>query len=112
MMESMPVLAKYLYQSHRWLARSLLQAFRGPPNTTSSPAAETAASCYLLPWLYDEVERTQSVMGRDFWPYGLDGQRKGLAYVSANIRTNRDWLRGFLNLLNCSPPSPLRRTGI
>jgi 4,5-dihydroxyphthalate decarboxylase len=26
----------------------------------------------MIPWLYDEAERTRRVMGDDFWPYGLE----------------------------------------
>jgi 4,5-dihydroxyphthalate decarboxylase len=26
----------------------------------------------MLPWLLDEVERTRSILGPDFWPYGLE----------------------------------------
>ncbi|WP_279581328.1 hypothetical protein [Fodinicola feengrottensis] len=37
----------------------------------------------MLPWLYAAVEQTQSVMGRDFWPYGL----------KANDTTLRTFLR-------------------
>lgn len=40
--------------------------------------AETAALRYMIPWLLDEVERTRSVMGDDFWPYGLDANPENL----------------------------------
>jgi 4,5-dihydroxyphthalate decarboxylase len=39
---------------------------------------ETAANSYMLPWLYDEVERTRRLLGADFWPYGLDRNRTTL----------------------------------
>jgi len=26
----------------------------------------------MVPWLYDEVERTRRLMGPDFWSYGLE----------------------------------------
>ncbi len=32
---------------------------------------ETAAARYMLPWLHDEVARTRSLLGDDYWPYGL-----------------------------------------
>ncbi|GAB2823589.1 hypothetical protein GCM10022221_22200 [Actinocorallia aurea] len=33
---------------------------------------ETNALRYSLPWLYQEVEHTRSIMGPDFWPYGVE----------------------------------------
>ena len=36
---------------------------------------ETAANRYLLPWLYDELDRTRRVLGPAFWPSGLDPNR-------------------------------------
>lgn len=40
---------------------------------------ETAASRYMLPWLYAEAERTRRLMGSDFWTYGLAGNEPGLS---------------------------------
>ena len=34
---------------------------------------------YMLPWLYAEAERTQQLMGTDFWSYGLAGNEAALA---------------------------------
>jgi 4,5-dihydroxyphthalate decarboxylase len=65
------VLRRELYDRHRWLARSLFQAFIDAKHDIQDRLAETAANRFMLPWLYDAVEQTQAVMGRDFWPYGL-----------------------------------------
>lgn len=77
------VLRRDVYDRHRWLAGSLQAAFEEAKARTADRMAETAASRYLLPWLYAEVERTQAVMGRDFWSYGLE----------ANETTLRTFLR-------------------
>jgi len=45
-------------------------------------------------------------MGRDFWPYGLTANEKVLR-TFLRYSYEQGWLRGFLNLLNCSPPSSL-----
>ena len=37
----------------------------------------------MLPWLMWHTEETENVMGRDFWPYGLD----------ANLHTLSTFLR-------------------
>ena len=76
------VLRRDVYERRPWLARSLYKAFEQARVETLRRMAETAASRYLLPWLYAEVERTVGVMGAGFWTYGLDG--------------NEDVLRTFL----------------
>jgi 4,5-dihydroxyphthalate decarboxylase len=32
----------------------------------------------MLPWLADDLERAQAVMGRDLWPYGVTANRREL----------------------------------
>jgi 4,5-dihydroxyphthalate decarboxylase len=65
------VLRRDVYERWRWLARSLYQAFEEARALTMARMAETAATRYLVPWLYADLERTQQVMGADFWTYGL-----------------------------------------
>ena len=65
------VLRPDVYTQRRWLAQSLYKAFEEARAATAERLAETAASLAMLPWLYDEVERTRRLMGQDFWPYGL-----------------------------------------
>ena len=35
----------------------------------------------MLPWLIEQVEDTEEVMGKEFWPYGL-GEREVADHVS------------------------------
>lgn len=30
----------------------------------------------MLPWVNEEIENTAKLMGKDFWPYGLEPNRK------------------------------------
>jgi 4,5-dihydroxyphthalate decarboxylase len=78
------VLRRDVYQRWPWLARSLYQAFEEARALTAARMAETAATRYLLPWLYADLERTQQVMGPDFWSYGL---------TTENEHTLRTFLR-------------------
>ncbi len=65
------VLRRDVYQRWPWLARSLCTAFEEARALTVARMAETAATPYLVPWLYADLERTQQIMGTDFWSYGL-----------------------------------------
>ncbi|NBE50567.1 ABC transporter substrate-binding protein [Streptomyces boluensis] len=63
-------LRRDVYDARPWLARSLYKAFEESRALALRRIGETNALRYSLPWLYEEVERTRSVMGMDFWPYG------------------------------------------
>jgi 4,5-dihydroxyphthalate decarboxylase len=72
------VLRRDVYQARPWVARSLYTAFERAKAATEQRMGETAANRYMLPWLYDEVERTRRLLGTDFWPYGLERNRHTL----------------------------------
>jgi 4,5-dihydroxyphthalate decarboxylase len=73
------VLKRELYQARPWLARSLFDAFEAARRDASRRLAETAATRYMIPWLYAERARTQALMGEDFRTYGLSGNENTLA---------------------------------
>ena len=73
------VLRREVYAARPWLARSLFKAFEESRRVAAERMGETAASRYMLPWLYAEAERTTGLMGEDFWSYGLPGNETGLA---------------------------------
>jgi 4,5-dihydroxyphthalate decarboxylase len=77
------VLRRDVYEGRRWLAQSLFKAFETARRQTAERLAETAANLSMIPWLYDETERARRVMGRDFWPYGLD---RNVAVLSTFLR--------------------------
>jgi hypothetical protein len=77
------VLRRDVYERRPWLARSLYKAFEDARAAAATRMSETAAPRYMLPWLYADIERTQRLMGRDFWSYGL----------AANENTLRTFLR-------------------
>jgi 4,5-dihydroxyphthalate decarboxylase len=72
------VLRRDVYQARPWLAQSLYKAFEEARQAAWRRMAETAASRYMLPWLYAEAERSRQLMGEDFWSYGLAGNEAAL----------------------------------
>jgi 4,5-dihydroxyphthalate decarboxylase len=73
------VLRRDVYEARPWVARSLYKAFEQARVETGQRLEETAASRYMLPWLYAEAERTRRLMGEDFWTYGLAGNEPALS---------------------------------
>jgi len=73
------VLRRDVYEQRPWLAQSLYKAFEQARRDAAARLAETAAGASLLPWGYAEAERTRTLMGPDFWTYGLAGNTATLA---------------------------------
>ena len=72
------VMRRDVYERNRWAAQSLYQAFCAAQRETYRDLDETAALKTMLPWLTAHVEDTRRRMGDDFWPYGLDRNRRTL----------------------------------
>jgi 4,5-dihydroxyphthalate decarboxylase len=67
-----------VYEANRWVAQSLYKAFVEAQRRTYADLQDTAALKAMLPWLTAHVEDARREMGDDFWPYGLDRNRKAL----------------------------------
>ena len=72
------VMRRDVYEANRWIAQSLTKAFYESQRQTYDDLAETAALKSMLPWLVAHVEEARREMGKDWWPYGLDRNRKTL----------------------------------
>ena len=72
------VIRRDVYEANRWTAQSLLKAFTAAQRTAYEALRETAALSTMLPWLTAHVEETCREMGDDYWPYGLDRNRRAL----------------------------------
>ncbi|MER7793001.1 ABC transporter substrate-binding protein [Streptomyces sp. NPDC097640] len=66
------VVRRDVYEQRPWLARSLYKAFEEARGIALARIGETNALRYSLPWLYDDLARARSVLGHDYWPYGVD----------------------------------------
>ncbi len=72
------VIRRDVYERDRWVARSLYKAFCAAQQATYEDLSQTAALTTMLPWLTAHVEETRHEMGDDFWPYGLERNRRAL----------------------------------
>ena len=73
------VLRREVYELNRWIAQSLTKAFKLAQQKTYVDLLETAALKSMLPWLVAHVEEARKEMGEDWWPYGLERNRKALS---------------------------------
>lgn len=67
-----------VYEANRWVAQSLYKAFSEAKRRAYADLHETAALKTMLPWLTAHLDDARKEMGDDFWPYGLDRNRKAL----------------------------------
>jgi 4,5-dihydroxyphthalate decarboxylase len=61
-----------VYERNRWTVQSLMKAFIAAQREVYTDLRETGALMHMLPWLTSHVEEAESLMGRDFWPYGYE----------------------------------------
>ena len=67
-----------IYKSYPWLAISLYKAFTESKRRSYKYIYNTDALTTSLPWVIDEMEKTRSLMGDDFWDYSIEGSRPTL----------------------------------
>jgi 4,5-dihydroxyphthalate decarboxylase len=70
------VLREDIHRAHPWAARSIYKAFVAARDLAVDGLYDTDALRVALPWLIDHVEETWRVLGKDFWAYGLEPNRK------------------------------------
>jgi 4,5-dihydroxyphthalate decarboxylase len=76
-----------LYEKHPWVAQSFYKAFRKSRDEAIRRLHDTNALRISLPWVVAEAEESEATFaGGDFWPYGVDPNRK-------TIQTLIDYLR-------------------
>jgi 4,5-dihydroxyphthalate decarboxylase len=84
------VIRRELYEQNRWIARALMQAFE--ESKALAMKAYNAADIFfnaptMVPWFVSLRERNRALMGDDFWPYGVEANRKTL---EACLRHHRE----------------------
>jgi 4,5-dihydroxyphthalate decarboxylase len=69
------------------LPRQVFQAFETARILAMSALADTTAPATMLPWQFEELDRSRAVMGDDFWPYGVARNREILeVFLEAHNR--------------------------
>ena len=72
------VIRRDVYAKNPWIAQSLSKAFTEAKTRAYELYKQTAALPAMVPWLVAELEEARREMGEDWWPYGLEPNRKAL----------------------------------
>ena len=69
------VIRRDVYEKNRWIAQALYKAFVEAKKKAYELYAQTAAMPAMVPWLVAQLEEARSLMGEDWWSYGLEPNR-------------------------------------
>jgi 4,5-dihydroxyphthalate decarboxylase len=67
-----------LVEAHPWLPGAVLKAFEQSKAAAIDLLSDASASKATLPFLEERVAQARALMGEDFWPYGLEPNRRTL----------------------------------
>lgn len=72
-------LRRDVYEKYPWIAQSLTKALTISKNEAMARIYDASALQIMDPWLMTNLEEARSVLGPDYWAYGLgDAERKTL----------------------------------
>jgi 4,5-dihydroxyphthalate decarboxylase len=72
------VIRRDVYAANPWVAQSLYKAFVAAKAKAYELYDQTAALPAMVPWLVPQLEEARREMGEDWWPYGLEPNRRVL----------------------------------
>ncbi|MBM2809838.1 MAG: 4,5-dihydroxyphthalate decarboxylase [Chloroflexi bacterium] len=72
------VIKRDVLDAHPWVAMNLYKAFCAAKDDFVRTFDDDSAMRLMLPGLVAELEETRDLMGEDFWPYGLEPNRRVL----------------------------------
>lgn len=69
---------KAVLEKYPWLIEAVFNAYSQAKQSAYDYLTKSAWYKTTLPWVSQELEDTRALMGRNFWSYGLESNRKGL----------------------------------
>lgn len=67
-----------LADKHPWLPGAVFKAFEQAKAVALESLSDTSATKVTLPFVEEQLKAARELMGQDFWPYGVDANRKTL----------------------------------
>jgi len=63
---------------HPWVARNLFTAFEEAKRRSIERVTEATVSLFPIPWYFEHARRGMDLFGKDYFPYGIEPNRKTL----------------------------------
>jgi 4,5-dihydroxyphthalate decarboxylase len=67
-----------LVEQHPWLPQAVFHAYSQSKQFMYNQLKKMGWATISLPWAAQEIEETHALMGENFWPYGIEPNRKAL----------------------------------
>ena len=67
-----------VYERHRWVAMNLFTALETAKNRSLERLRSMTESAIPMPWIPEQTLVSRRILGEDFWPYGVEPNRKTL----------------------------------
>ena len=67
-----------LVEQHPWLPAAVLKAFEQSKTAAMAALADTSATKVTMPFVEERLAEARELMGEDYWPYGVEPNRKAL----------------------------------
>ncbi|MFP5336477.1 MAG: ABC transporter substrate-binding protein [Actinomycetes bacterium] len=72
------VVRRDVYERHPWVAQTLTKALTLAKQQATAELYDASALRFMLPWLIPGLEEARSLLGEDYWSYGLQANRPAL----------------------------------
>ena len=69
---------KDVLEQNPWLAEAVFNAYSQAKQMTYDYLLKSAWYKTSLPWVSQEMEETRTLMGKNYWPYGIEPNRDAL----------------------------------
>lgn len=73
------VMKQSIYDRHPWAAQRLFDAFEEAKDRALFNLYELNALSVAIPFIIHEVEHTRKLMGMDYWPFGVEANRRAVS---------------------------------
>jgi 4,5-dihydroxyphthalate decarboxylase len=80
------VIQRPIYDQNPWIAQSLYNAFAEAKRQAMEKLYETNALAVMAPFIVFDIERTRELMGLDYWPFGIEPNRKSVSTFVRYLR--------------------------
>src|SRR5674536_221970 len=67
-----------LAEQQPWLPGAVLKAFERAKTIALEKLSDTSSTKVTMPFVEERLMEARALMGQDFWPYGLEANRKTL----------------------------------
>jgi len=72
------IIRNNLIEQHPWLPKAVFDAYSKAKKLMYDHLKKMGWAAISLPWVAQEIEETRALMGDNFWPYGIEPNRKAL----------------------------------